>query len=184
MIDAMSRRRMLRFGAAGAASVVLCQPRLAQALAPSPTPPRRLRFENLHTGEAASLDYWVDGRYVGEAIRRIDHLLRDHRTGEVRAMDKGLLDLLHRLRQTLGTEAPFQIISGYRSPRTNAMLASRSDGVARNSLHTDGLAVDIRVPGRTLREVRDAALSLKAGGVGFYARSDFVHVDIGRVRSW
>lgn len=182
MVDAVGRRRLLRFFALGAASVVAGRPQRAGALVPAG--PRRLRFENLHTGETAALEYWADGRYVGDAVRRIDHLLRDHRTGEVRAIDRGLLDLLYRLRLTLDTDAPFQIISGYRSPRTNAMLASHSDGVARNSLHTDGLAVDIRVPGRALRDVRDAALSLKSGGVGFYARSDFVHVDMGRVRSW
>ncbi len=179
MTDRLNRRRVLRLIGFGAALLPL-RPQSAQALAAT----RRLRFENLHTGESAAVEYWADGGYLGDASRRINHLLRDHRTGDVHAIDLRLLDLLHRLREALSTDAPFQIISGYRSPRTNAMLHDRSDGVARNSLHTDGLAVDIRVPSRPLRLVRDAALSLKSGGVGYYAGSDFVHVDVGRVRSW
>ena len=138
----VDRRRMLRWMAFGAAALTL-RPQPARAV----SAPRRLRFENVHTGETASLEYWVNGRYVREAAQQINYLLRDHRTGEIHAIDSRLPDLLYRLGETLSTEAPFQIISGYRSPRTNRMLASRSDGVVRNSLHCDGLAVDIRVPG-------------------------------------
>ncbi len=183
MTTRLDRRRLLRAAALGAAALAapsVLLPRPAQALAA----PRRLRFENLHTGESAQVDYWADGDYRRDALRQVDRVLRDHRTGEVHAIDPRLLDLLHRLRAALGTEAPYQIISGYRSPRTNAMLASASGGVARDSLHTVGVAVDVRVPGRSLAQVRDAARGLQAGGVGFYPRSDFVHVDIGRVRFW
>lgn len=145
---------------------------------------RTLSFENLHTGERLSETYWADGAYIPEALRRIDHVLRDHRTGETHRIAPELLDLLTRLRAALDTEAPFQVISGYRSPRTNAMLASLSGGVARQSLHTKGLAIDIRVPGRRLTAVRDAAIALRGGGVGYYERSQFVHLDTGRIRTW
>lgn len=145
---------------------------------------RALSFENLHTGERLSIAYRHNELYLPDATQRIDHILRDFRTGETHPIDKRLLDLLFELRQALRTQEPFQIISGYRSPKTNAMLANRTDGVARNSLHTLGLAVDIRVPGRALKVVRDAARTLAAGGVGYYPGSDFVHVDVGRVRHW
>jgi len=111
-------------------------------------------------------------------------VLRDHRTGTQCAIDPRLLDLLHGLRNLLGTTRPFQVISGYRSPATNRVLASASSGVARDSLHTRGMAIDIRVPGIALDRLRDAAISLKGGGVGHYPRSDFVHLDVGRVRFW
>src|SRR6185437_3289416 len=128
--------------------------------------------------------YWEDGRYVPEAMRHINWLLRDFRADLVHPIDPHLLDLLADLHGRLQTREPFQVISGYRSPQTNAMLASLGDGVAQNSLHLDGKAIDIRVPGRHLRYVRAAALSLRRGGVGYYPHSDFVHVDTGRVRTW
>lgn len=160
------------------------------AVAPGPArarafgPARSLSFESLHTGERLSATYWADGRYQAEETKRIDQILRDHRTGEIHTIDSGLLDLLHQLRASLETGRPFQVISGYRSPATNGMLASASDGVARNSLHVLGLAIDVRVQDRSLTQLRDAALRLQGGGVGFYPRSNFVHVDVGRVRSW
>jgi uncharacterized protein YcbK (DUF882 family) len=174
-----ARRRFLGLGMT-AGLALLCAP-VRAAVVPSA---RNLQFESLHTGERLATTYWAGGGYVAEELRRIDHVLRDHRTGDVRAIAPGLLDLLAALRERLETRAPYQIISAYRSPRTNAMLAERSGGVARQSLHTQGLAIDIRVPGRALAAVRDAALGLRGGGVGFYPRSDFVHVDVGRVRSW
>ena len=174
-----ARRRFLGFGTVAGLALVCAPARAAIAAAP-----RSLRFESLHTGESLSATYWAAGAYVPQALHRIDHVLRDHRTGDVRPIAPGLLDLLVALRDRLQTDAPFQIISAYRSPATNAMLAEHSSGVARQSLHTQGLAIDIRVPGRKLTALRDAALDLKGGGVGFYPRSDFVHVDIGRVRSW
>lgn len=145
---------------------------------------RSVSFESLHTGERLKAVYWAEGDYVPEALGRVDWVLRDHRNNLVHRIDPRLLDLLDRLRRTLGTTEPYQVISGYRSPASNSMLAAASTGVARNSLHQQGVAIDIRVPGVPLARLRDAAKSLQAGGVGYYARSDFVHVDIGRVRSW
>ncbi|MGH6961082.1 MAG: DUF882 domain-containing protein [Dongiaceae bacterium] len=173
------RRRFLQIGLAAA----LLTP--GSALAGSLGKVRRsLSLVNLHTGEKLAADYWVNGAYVPEALREINRILRDFRTGDVLAMDVGLLDLLSDLRHKLRTREPFEVISGYRSPKTNAMLAAASGGVARKSLHMQGMAIDLRVPGRSLRQVRDAALAMRAGGVGFYPKPDFVHVDVGRVRAW
>ncbi|HED18156.1 MAG TPA: DUF882 domain-containing protein [Gammaproteobacteria bacterium] len=147
-------------------------------------PERSLEFRNLHTGEMLRTAYWVEGRYLQDELNKVNQVLRDHRSGEVHPMDKRLLDLLYVLQQTTGTRGAFHIISGYRSPQTNQKLRAQSSGVAKRSLHMQGRAVDIRLPGCELKHLRDAALSLKAGGVGFYARSDFIHVDTGRVRRW
>lgn len=146
--------------------------------------PRGIAFRNLHTGEALDALYWADGRYLPDALQRIEWLLRDHRTDEVHPIDPRLLDLLVDLQARLHTRAPFEVLSAYRSPQTNAMLASLSDGVAQNSLHMEGKAVDIRVPGRRLKQVRSAAMALRGGGVGYYPHSDFVHIDTGRIRHW
>lgn len=145
---------------------------------------RSLAFHNLHTGELLDLVYWADGRYLPDATQRIEYLLRDFRNDKVHAIDPRLLDLLTDLRIRLDTAAPFQIISGYRSPETNAMLHRVSEGVATNSLHLEGRAIDLRVPGRALAAVHREALAMNAGGVGYYPYSDFVHVDVGRVRRW
>lgn len=145
---------------------------------------RQLSFESLHTGERWSAVYWADGQYLQGALDEINWVLRDHRTNVSHPMDPRLLDLLAALDNAFGSGTTFQVISGYRSPETNKMLVAASDGVARGSLHLQGQAIDIRVPGVRLASLRDAAMSLKAGGVGFYARSDFVHVDTGRVRYW
>src|SRR5579883_2538876 len=142
---------------------------------------RSLALDNLHTGETLRVDYWVNGRYQPDALGAVDHVLRDFRTGEVHRIDPALLDLLDALKRRLGTRAPYQVISGYRSPQTNAMLREMSGGVAANSLHIQGMAIDIRVPGRALSHVHHAAVSLRSGGVGYYPHSGFVHVDVGRV---
>lgn len=176
----MNRRRFL--GIAGAA--IVTGGSFPAAASPFLPRPRALAFDNLHTGERLHTVYWEGGRYLPEAMRDINWLLRDFRSEQVHSIDPRLLDLLADLHARLETRAPFQVISGYRSPETNAMLASLSDGVAQNSLHMDGQAIDIRVPGRHLRHVRAAALSLRRGGVGYYPHSDFVHVDTGRVRTW
>jgi len=178
--DEIDRRRVLRLGLAGLCSVVALP---AQAALPSAVP-RTLSFENLHTGERASTVYWADGGYVPGALAEIDHLLRDFRTGETIPMDRALYDLLHALRARLDSDAPLQVISGYRSPRTNLALARKGRGVARGSLHQYGMAVDVRIPGVRLRHLRAAARSLHRGGVGYYPRSNFVHIDTGRVRYW
>jgi uncharacterized protein YcbK (DUF882 family) len=145
---------------------------------------RSLSFYNLHTSESIKTVYWQGGDYLAPSLAEINRVLRDHRSGEKHQIDPKLLDLLCDLRLRLDTTEPFQIISGYRSPGTNAMLHAKSDGVATRSLHMDGKAVDIRIPKRSLSVVRNTALAMKAGGVGYYPSSDFVHVDVGRVRSW
>lgn len=150
-----------------------------------PYPPQRsLKFYNLHTGENLSATYCENGRYVEGALRDINYIMRDFRANEIKPIDPRLLDLLYTLNRRLYTQEPFHLISGYRSPATNAMLAARSEGVAHHSLHIEAKAADIRVPGRTLGEVWRTAMAMLAGGVGFYPRSDFVHVDVGRVRFW
>ena len=177
---ALGRRRFLGFAAAAAVAGMTFPAAAARRL----LRPRAVSLHNLHTGEALNTVYWADGRYLPEAVQRIEWLLRDHRTDEVHAVDPKLLDLLVDLQGRLHTHAPFEVLSGYRSPQTNAMLASLSDGVAQNSLHIEGQAVDIRVPGRGLHHVRAAAVSLRGGGVGYYPHSDFVHIDTGRIRYW
>jgi uncharacterized protein YcbK (DUF882 family) len=157
---------------------------MVPAASPRAARGHKLAFKNLHTGESLTTAYRVDGQHLPEASRRIDWLLRDHRTGEVAPISVQLLDALYDLRDRLGTEAPFEVISGYRSPKTNAVLANAGSGVARRSLHMRGMAIDIRVPGRSLRRLRTAAVALKAGGVGFYPKSGFIHLDVGRVRYW
>lgn len=145
---------------------------------------RALSFLNLHTGETEAATYLVGGRYDSGALRAINWILRDWRTDEQAPMDVGLLDFLFDLRASLRTDEPFQIISGYRSPKTNAALAAKSNGVAKKSLHMKGMAADIRLAKQDLDRVVDAARAMKRGGVGRYVRSNFVHVDVGRPRSW
>ena len=147
---------------------------------------RRLAFYNTHTTEAVDAVFWADGTYLPEGLRLIDRVMRDHRTGGVMPMDRRLLDLLFELRASLGTKQPFQIISGFRSPESNAYLRglSPASGVAKQSQHMLGRATDIRVPGVPLEKLRALALAMKKGGVGFYPSSNFVHVDVGRVRKW
>lgn len=147
-------------------------------------PPRVLAFSHLHTGERLEVEYFNRGDYLSDGLAAVNRLLRDFRTGDVGAIDPALLDLLHGLRGRTGTRRPFQIISGYRSPATNRMLHERSGGVATKSLHMSGQAIDIRLADVPLATLRDAALTLGRGGVGFYPGSDFVHVDTGRVRAW
>lgn len=179
---AISRRRIL-YGALTSVMAVAGKPVLARPAGPQR--PRSIAFENLHTGERLNTIYWADGAYQPDALRDVARVLRDHRNNEVHPIDAGLLDLLSALTAKLDkTGCCYKVISGYRSPRTNAMLASLSSGVAHHSLHTQGMAIDIRVAGVGLVGLRDAAKSLRGGGVGFYPRSDFVHVDVGRVRYW
>jgi uncharacterized protein YcbK (DUF882 family) len=145
---------------------------------------RALSFDHLHTGERLTVEYFSQGAYLPDALTTINHLLRDFRTSEVHVIDTDLLDLLHGLTGLVESRQPFQVISGYRSPATNEMLRHRSEGVAAGSLHMKGQAIDIRLGGVPLVGLRDAALSIRRGGVGFYPASDFVHVDTGRVRTW
>jgi uncharacterized protein YcbK (DUF882 family) len=146
--------------------------------------PRELRFAHLHTGERLAVECCGPGRYPADALAAVNHLLRDFRTGEVGAIDTALLDLLQELNAVTGSARPFEVISGYRSAATNDALRARSNGVASRSLHLQGRAIDIRLADVPLSGLRDAALALRRGGVGYYAASRFVHVDTGRVRAW
>jgi uncharacterized protein YcbK (DUF882 family) len=145
---------------------------------------RSLSFFNTHTGERLGVCYFEKGAYCSGAMGQINHILRDHRTGDVEAMDIRLMDLLYTVSQRLGSGSSFHIISGYRSPRTNARLRKQSSGVAKFSYHMLGRAIDIRLPGCDTRRLRQACLDLEFGGVGYYPRSDFVHVDTGAFRTW
>ncbi len=176
----LSRRGFLR-QAAGAAACLLIAPAHAGLTRQDQ---RVLSLRNLHTGEKLTRTYWAQGEYLAEPLAEIDHLLRDHRSDQSHPMDPHLLDLLHRLQHKVGSRKPFEIISGYRSPKTNAMLRGKSGGVAKKSLHMQGKAIDVRLPDHDLHKLRQAALSLKAGGVGYYPKSNFLHVDTGRVRRW
>ncbi len=186
------RRVFLRASCGVLASTIgssLAVPAFAQLAAPAliglkEKNSRTLALENLHTGERLKVDYWVEGKYVPDALSSLNRTLRDWRTGEVHAMEPKLLDLLSLLGRSLESNAGFEVICGYRSPVTNAMLHQTSSGVASNSLHMVGQAIDIRVADRRLDKLRDTALAMKVGGVGYYPSSNFVHVDVGAVRHW
>ncbi len=145
---------------------------------------RRIALYNTNTGEAVDTVYWADGRYLGEALSRIDRLLRDHRTGEIMPTDLALIDLLYRIRRRMRSRRPWHVISGYRSPATNEALRGEIAGVAAKSLHALGKAVDVRLPGRNLMALRRVSHFMRAGGVGLYPGSAFIHLDTGRVRYW
>jgi uncharacterized protein YcbK (DUF882 family) len=173
------RRALLGIGAASACLLFEAKPGLAAI-----TSERRLKLFNIHTGEAINVVYASPLGYDEEALRAIDHHLRDFRTGEVHRIEAALLDLVHALSVSMEAQKPFDVISGYRSPQTNAALASASAGVAKKSFHMSGKAIDLSLPGRDIRDLYRAAKSLKRGGVGLYPGPHFVHVDIGPVRSW
>lgn len=175
----VTRRRFLHSAAAVVAGAALA-PARAFALPLE----RQLWFEHLHTGETLWVTYADVQGYRHDALESIDWLLRDFRQNQTCMMDPGLMDLLFDIARETGTKEPFQVISGYRTARTNAMLRLRDHGVAAQSLHIIGQAIDIRLPDVDLIFLRDAALDLKRGGVGYYPDSDFVHVDTGRVRCW
>lgn len=179
MTRPINRRRFLKLGL-----LAPILPLPAYAGQPSSQAERRLSLHNLHTGEKVDLPYWIDGDYVAESLADISRVLRDHRTGQMAAIDTGLLDLLHRIRATVGSTQPFEIISGYRSPASNLILTETTNGVAKRSLHMEGKAIDVRLPGIPLADLREAGLILKGGGVGYYPESNFVHLDVGRVRTW
>ncbi|MDX1252679.1 MAG: DUF882 domain-containing protein [Gammaproteobacteria bacterium] len=179
----ISRRQFLKLGLFATAAGMMPMP-VHSMMRESVAPERSLAFYNTHTGESIQTVYWTEGQYIPAALAEINTLLRDHRNNEVTEMSTGLLDLLHNLNNVIDARQPFHVISGYRSPATNVMLAARSDGVAKHSMHLEGKAIDIRVPGRELIVVRRAAMALQTGGVGYYPGSGFVHVDVGRVRQW
>lgn len=184
----LDRRAFLGAGVAvAAAALAPGRVSAAPATPAAKAPERVLSLFNTHTGERLKVAYCCGGRYQPDALAQINHILRDFRANEVRAIDPKLLDLLHELGGTLETDQPYHVISGYRSPNTNALLRARGgahSGVASGSLHQAGKAIDIRLPGVKLDHLRGAARSLKIGGVGYYPSSNFVHVDTGRVRYW
>lgn len=183
MAAPVNRRRFLAFVAWGTVSTFL--PAGAEAARLTRPSARRLSFHQVHTDERCSVCYWENGAYVPEALEQIDALLRDHRTGEIKRIEPRLIDVVHSLTVQLGSTSPVRVISGYRSIATNNLLRGGDPaGVAAHSLHLSGEAVDISIDNRPLNRVRDAARSLRAGGVGYYPGSGFVHLDIGRPRSW
>lgn len=176
----VSRRNFLRLGA-GIAGALVLPPAFAKSAA---IQERSLSLSNTHTGEQLKATYWAEGEYLDDGMRELNNILRDHRTDDVYSMDKKLLDLLFVLQSQVDSKDVYHIISGYRSPVTNAMLSGKSKGVAKRSYHMRGMAIDIRLQGCELKNLQRAALALKAGGVGYYPSSDFIHVDVGPVRSW
>jgi len=176
----IARRDFLVLGAAAAVTLV-APPAFAKASTPQE---RSLSFSNLHTGEKVSSVYWVEGSYIPDALKDLNSVLRDHRTDEIYQMDTRLLDLLYLLQSRVGSRKAYEVISGYRSPASNELLRGKSNGVAKRSYHMQGMAIDIRLPGSELRKLQQAALSLNAGGVGYYPDSGFIHVDVGPARNW
>jgi uncharacterized protein YcbK (DUF882 family) len=145
----------------------------------------RLNLVHLHTGERLDIVYRIGAHYLPKALDTLDRYLRDHRTGDIRHYDPGVFDLLHDLTAKLGKpNAEIDVVCGYRTPWSNTFLRTHTDGVALHSLHMQAMAIDIRLPGIRTADLRDAAVALHRGGVGYYAASDFVHVDVGRVRRW
>lgn len=181
----LSRRCFLKSGAiAAAACLVPCvtQARIPQGHAQIHE--RALALYNPHTDESLKTVYWLEGDYIGESLTDINHILRDHRVNAIKKIDPNLLDTLYAIQKKLETRQPLYVISGYRTADTNAFLRRRSDRVSKHSLHMEGKAADIYVPGYDTRLIRRVALALGRGGVGYYPLSNFVHIDTGRVRSW
>lgn len=175
---ALTRRHFLQT-LAGGALASLASPALAEF-----TESRSLSFLHTHTGESLKIEYYRGGAYDSAALAQVAYTLRDFRTGELHDIDPALLDTLFELQVRTGHDQPWQIISAYRSPATNAELAAKSSGVATHSMHLLGKAIDVRVSSVPTKTLRDVALGMRQGGVGYYRDSDFVHLDTGRVRSW
>ena len=161
----------------------LSMPAIARAAVAAPGE-RTLRLYNTHTGESLKSVFWAEGAFIPESLADINKLLRDHRSNTIAPIDPALLVLLEKVSTQFGGQQAMHVISGYRSPATNEKLAAASGGVAKHSMHLEGKAIDIRMPGRDLASLRKAAMSLRGGGVGYYADSQFVHMDTGRLRSW
>jgi uncharacterized protein YcbK (DUF882 family) len=175
------RRSFLKSSVALASALSL--PSLSRAAIAAPHE-RSLRFYNTHTGEILRTMFWAEGQFIPEALQDINRVLRDHYSNTVAPMDPELMLLLDKVSSQFSNNEVIHVISGYRSPETNRKLAEASGGVAKHSMHLEGKAIDIRLPGRDLAQLRKAALALKGGGVGYYPDSRFVHLDTGRVRHW
>lgn len=173
-------RRSFLAGMAVAGLGLIRVPRIVAAM----EGPRSLSLHALNTGEKLTVDYFAAGKYLPGALHDVNHVLRDWRTNQVHPIDPELLDLLNNLHQNSGSRLPFDVICGYRSPKTNSMLANRSHQVSPKSLHLKGKAIDIRLPDVPLERLRSVAMGLRRGGVGYYPESNFVHVDTGSVRTW
>ncbi len=176
----MNRRHLLIAGAAGLTALTPMAAPAAGVVGGE----RVLGFYSIHTGETVKRVYWQDGQYLAGPLREFNYVLRDWRAEEQIQMDIKVLNLLHDLRGLMDSAEPFHVISGYRSPKTNAKLRADGKGVAKKSMHMLGRAIDVNLPGRDLKKLQRAAISLKRGGVGYYAKSQFIHVDTGRVRYW
>jgi uncharacterized protein YcbK (DUF882 family) len=174
-------RRLFLAGLGSAVAAMVSAP---GRLLASPREERLLSFVHTHTRERLTVPYFADGAYLPEGISTLNAFLRDFRTGQEHPIDPALFDILNDLRLATGTRSPFHVVSGYRSPRTNARLRANCRGVARGSLHQQGRAIDVRLADVDSAALRDAAVALQRGGVGFYRGPDFVHVDTGRVRRW
>lgn len=210
----MGRRRLFSLAAGGVAALTATRAAMAQEegapgtesadsvpgeafqslsptpLTPPPPGPRHLKFHHLHTGKDLEVVYWENDRYAWDALQAVNQHLSDFRSNEVHPIDVRVLDILYTLRTLTGSKEPFRIISAFRSPATNEMLQGQSAAtngtsqVAKKSLHMEGKAIDMRLNDVSLTGLRDAALALQGGGVGYYPDSGFVHVDIGPVRTW
>ncbi len=179
-----TRRGVLKTGLVGLLAGIVPLSLVSQTEAGRGYAARRISFRHAHTGESFSGVYRVGDKYLPEAFDRINYIMRDFRTGEVFPMDPRVIDILSMVHENSDSQKKFEILSGYRSPKTNAMLRRASSGVAKNSFHMYGQAIDIRLPDLRTSQLRRVALNLRAGGVGYYPKSNFVHVDTGKVRSW
>lgn len=177
-------RRTALLGGLATAGFTFMPALLKPAFAATGTGAYRVVFRSAHTGESFSGVYRVGKKYLPEAFESINYILRDHRNDETHPIDPRLLDLVYWLHYQTGQSRPFDVISGYRSPKTNAMLRLASSGVAKKSMHVQGKAVDLRLPGFSTSDLRKLAVAMRAGGVGFYGHDNFVHVDTGKVRTW
>jgi len=178
-----SRRSFLKLGVFAAGATLLPLPTFATTR-DSVSPERSLSFYNVNTGESLDTFYWYEGSYISSALAEFNYMLRDFRTDEIKPIDIRLLDFLHDIRMKLESQDPFYIVSGYRSPATNALLRKSRNGVAKNSLHIHGKAADIYMPNVKLSTLRQAAMDLRTGGVGYYPGNSFIHLDVGPVRYW
>lgn len=182
MQNLWTRRRWLQGVAATGAGVAFGN--LAFAKSEAPDAEHALELFNTHTSETVSVVFRRGQEYLAGAVTSLRNLLRDHRSGEAHDIDLALYDQLHALAQAAGRDPRFEIISGYRSPQSNAKLAAASSGVAKKSLHMSGQAIDVRLKNYSCADLRDLALAAQRGGVGYYRRSNFVHIDTGRFRTW
>lgn len=182
----LSRRDLLKAAGAAAATSSLILPGVALGSATSAfkTPSRSISLVNPHTGDLFKSVYWEKGAYCPEPMKDISYMMRDIHSQEMSPIDPRLIDTLYLLQMTLGTKAPFEVVCGYRTPKNNAYIYKRERGVARNSYHIYGRAIDIRMKERTTSQIQRAAWSLQQGGVGYYPKANFVHIDTGGVRRW